>query len=256
MLRAFGVGGPTVDTVLANPAVRPGEVLSGEVRIAGGDHPAEVEHVAVALATRVEIEHGDGESTRMLEFQRALVAGRTTIAPGQRLAVPFRLQVPLETPLTHVGGQPLHGMVLGLATELSVTGAVDPGDHDPVAVHPLLSQDRVLQAFSRLGFRFTRADNEHGRIHGVSQQLPFYQEIEFYPPPQFAGRISQVELTFVTDPHGLVVVLEADRRGGLLRASGDSFGHFRLTHDEAVAADWPAIIDQWVSQVAGRRGLF
>ena len=36
MLGAFGVGGPSVDTVLTDPNTRPGAVLHGEVRLQGG----------------------------------------------------------------------------------------------------------------------------------------------------------------------------------------------------------------------------
>ncbi|MDQ2588599.1 sporulation protein [Saccharothrix yanglingensis] len=253
MLRAFGVGGPTVDTVLANPNVRPGELLTGEVRIMGGDHPADIDEVKLSLVTRVEVESGDNEHNRTVEFARLVVGRRVAVGPGQNLVLPFRFPVPLETPLTVVHGQPLHGMTMGLRTELEVRGAVDPGDLDPVAVHPVHSQEHVLNAFGALGFRFQRADNEQGRIHGVPQQLPFYQEIEFLPPQQFLSRISQLELTFVTDPHHLYTVLEADRRGGLFRQGGDSFGHFAMTHDEVVRTDWAALVHQWMEQVAGRR---
>jgi sporulation-control protein len=254
MLRAFGVGGPTVDTVLTNPNARPGELLTGEVRIAGGDHPADIDHVALSLVTRVEIESNDSEHNRNVEFGKVFVAQRIGVAPGQHTAIPFQFQVPLESPINVVGGQQLHGMTLGLRTELAVRGAVDPGDLDPVAIHPLPSQERVLDAFMQLGFRFTRADNEAGRLHGVPQQLPFYQEIEFLPPQQFLGKISQVELTFVADPHSLFVILEADRRGGLFRSGGDSFGHFHLGHHDAMNADWAGIIHSWMDQIAGRRG--
>ncbi|QFZ17679.1 sporulation protein [Saccharothrix syringae] len=254
MLRAFGVGGPTVDTVLANPNVRPGELLGGEVRIAGGDHPADIDQVKLSLVTRVEVESGDNEHNRTVEFARVVVGQRITVGPGQNLVLPFRFPVPLETPLTVVHGRPLHGMTMGVRTELEVRGAVDPGDLDAFNVHPLPSQEHVLNAFGALGFGFQRADCEQGRIHGVPQQLPFYQEIEFRPPAQFAHRISQLELTFVTDPHHLYVVLEADRRGGLFRQGGDTFGHFAMSHDEALRTDWAALLHQWTDQVAHRRG--
>ncbi|HEV7907430.1 MAG TPA: sporulation protein [Pseudonocardiaceae bacterium] len=255
MLRAFGVGGPSVDTVLANPDVRPGEALTGEVRVAGGDHRADIDHVALSLVTRVEVEHHDGEHDSMVEFHRFAVAHRLTVQPGEHRVIPFQFPVPVETPLTHVGGHPLSGMTLGLRTELAITGAVDKGDHDPVAVHPLHSQQRVLDAFGQLGFRFARADVEAGRLHGVHhQQLPFFQEIEFYPPSSLAGRVNQVELTFVADHHSLHVILEADRRGGLFRSGGDSFGHFHLSHDEVMSADWAAIIHSWMSEVVDRHG--
>ncbi|MFI9818125.1 sporulation protein [Saccharothrix variisporea] len=253
MLRAFGVGGPTVDTVLTNPNVRPGELLTGEVRIAGGDHPADIDYVKLSLVTRVEVESGDSEHNRNVEFARIVVGQRIQVGPGQHLALPFQFPVPLETPLTVVHGTHLHGMTMGLRTELEVRGAVDPGDLDPINVHPIRSQEHVLNAFGALGFRFTRADSEQGRIHGVPQQLPFYQEIEFLPPQQFLSKISQIELTFITDPHHLYVVLEADRRGGLFRAGGDTFGHFAMSHDEVIRTDWAGVLHQWMDQVAGRR---
>lgn len=254
MLRAFGVGGPTVDTVLTNPNVRPGELLTGEVRIAGGDHPADIDHVTLSLMTKVEVESGDNEYNTNREFAKVAVAQRVQVAPGQRLQLPFQFPVPLETPLNVVMGTQLAGMQMGLRTELEVRGAVDPGDLDPVWVHALPSQERVLQAFAQLGFRFTKADNEQGRLHGVPQQLPFYQEIEFYPPQQFMGRVNQVELTFVATPQALYTILEADKRGGLFRAGGDSFGHFHMSHEQAMSSDWAGIINNWMSQISGRGG--
>src|SRR5689334_13221925 len=128
MLRAFGVGGPTVDTVLTNPNTRPGELLTGEVRIAGGDHPADIDHVALSLVTRVEFEGSDSETIRNVDYGKVYVAQHITVAPGQHLAIPFQYQVPLESPINVVGGQQLHGMTLGLRTELAVRGAIDPGD--------------------------------------------------------------------------------------------------------------------------------
>ena len=92
---------------------------------------------------------------------------------------------------------------------------MDKGDLDAVNVHPLPAQERILEAFGRLGFRFKGADLERGHLRGVHQTLPFYQEIEFYPAPQYASAINEVEVTFVANPHGVDVVLEFDKRGGL-----------------------------------------
>ena len=248
MMRAFGVGGPSVDTVLANPNTRPGLTLGGQVQVVGGDHDVTIEHVALGLVTRVESGHGDG----LAEFLRIPVAGRFTLARGERRDIPFNFPVPWETPVTDVYGQRLHGMTVGLRTELAVAKAVDKGDLDEVVVHPLPAQERILDAFAALGFRFARADLEHGAIYGVRQQLPFYQEIEFYPPPHLAGAINEVELTFVADPAGVEIVLEFDKRGGFLAAGHDAYGRFRVAHDEADTADWRTVVDSWVQEAAGR----
>ncbi|GAA1286431.1 sporulation protein [Saccharothrix xinjiangensis] len=254
MLSAFGVGGPSVDTVLDTPHAQPGQVITGQVRIQGGSNEAKIDQIVLSLVTRVEVEHGDHEFNGVSEFLRTSVAQGVRVAAGQPVTVPFQLPIPWETPITAVGGQPLPGMTVGVRTELVISGAPDKGDLDPVLVGPLPSQDRVLEAFGQLGFQFRSADVEAGRIHGVKQELGFYQEIEFFPPAQFAGRINQVELTFVTNPHELVVVLEADKRGGLFSSGGDSFGRFHVSHQDAMSTDWAGALNQWLVQISERGG--
>ncbi|MFC0110676.1 sporulation protein [Kibdelosporangium aridum] len=249
MLQKLGVGGPSVDTVLADPRVMPGGTLTGEVRILGGESEAEIEHIALSLVTRVERgDHGQG----MVEFHRVVVAGPTKLAAKQERTIPFGIPVPFETPITEVGGQRLPRMDLGLRTELSIAKAVDKGDLDPVYVVPLESQDAVLEAFGQLGFHFKSADLEAGRIYGIRQELPFFQEIEFYPPQQFAGRINEVELTLVASREGLVVVLEADKRGGF-GGGQDVIGRFEASHREALEMDWARMFHEWLERVASRR---
>ena len=245
MMRAFGAGGPTVDTVLTNPNTRPGLTLDGRVEIVGGDHEVTIEQVALSLVTGVE-------SLGFVEFHRIPVAGTFRLAPGERRSLPFAFPMPWETPVTDVYGQRLHGMTMGLRTELAVAKAVDKGDLDEMAVHPLPAQEQILAAFAGLGFRFARADLEQGAIFGVRQTLPFYQEIEFYPPPQFAGAINEVEVTFVADPEGVEVILEFDKRGGFLTEGYDSYGRFRVSHATVDSTDWTAVVDGWVRQATDR----
>ena len=248
MMRAFGVGGPSVDTVLADPNTRPGLALEGQVRIAGGDHDVTIEQIVLGLVTRVESEHGDS----FVEFHRVAVAGTFQLAKGEQRELPFSFPVPWETPITDVYGQRLRGMTMGLRTELAVAKAVDKGDLDEVSVHPLPAQERILDAFGRLGFQFAKADLEHGGIYGVRQELPFYQEIEFYPPPQYAGTINEVEVTFIADPTGVEVILEFDKRGGFLAPGHDAYGRFRVSHAEAETTDWTTVVESWVGEAADR----
>lgn len=252
MMRALGASGATVDTVLDTPDCLPAGTLSGQVRLAAGEGRVEVEHVTVDLVTRVEQEHGDHEATGSMSFLRARVGGPMTLQPGTRQAIPFQLQLPWETPVTHLYGQPLHGMVMGLRTEVSIARAVDKGDLDPVAVHPLPAQQRILEAFDRLGFRFKGADLEVGHLHGVQQTLPFYQEIEFFPP-HYAHGVNEVEVTFVAGPHAMDVILEVDKRGGMFHGSQDVYGHLRVDYPSADQTDWAAQIDSWLRQIVEQR---
>src|SRR3954465_13777662 len=183
MMKAMGVGGPSVETVLANPNCRPGGYLEGQVQVVGGEHATDIEYVAVGLITRVEVESGDSEYNTDQEFHRQRLTGSFKLDAGARHAIPFRFDVPWETPITEVYGEHLHGMTVGLRTELEVARAVDKGGLDAVAVHPLPAQERILDAFLRLGFRFSRADVERGRVPGVPHTRPLYHETEPHPPP-------------------------------------------------------------------------
>ncbi|MER7417414.1 sporulation protein [Micromonospora peucetia] len=254
MLSAFGVGGPSVDTVLTNPNTRPGLTLEGQVNLLGGDAPANIEQVVVGLVTRVEIEGHDAEYAGVMEFHRLRVSGPLQLAPKQQLAIPFQLPVPWETPITDVYGQRLRGMTMGLRTELAIARAVDKGDLDQVNVHPLPVHERILEAFQQLGFRFKHADLERGHIRGTQQTLPFYQEIEFFASPQYASTIKEVELTFVTSPNGVEVILECDKRGGFLTAGHDAFGHYRVSYAEADRTDWAQVVDGWLRETTSRYG--
>ncbi|PWU46495.1 SpoOM family protein [Micromonospora globispora] len=254
MLSALGVGGPSVDTVLTNPNTRPGLSLDGHVHLLGGDAPASIEQITLGLVTRVEIEGGDSEYAGIMEFHRMAVSGPLELAPKQQLAIPFQLPVPWETPVTDVYGQRLHGMTMGLRTELAVARAVDKSDLDHVAVHPLPIHERILDAFQALGFRFKHADLERGHIRGVQQTLPFYQEIEFFAAPQYARTINEVELTFVTRQRGVDVILECDKRGGFLTAGHDVFGRYAVSHADADRTDWVRVVDGWLRETTSRYG--
>ncbi|MFY1696227.1 sporulation protein [Solwaraspora sp. WMMA2101] len=252
MLGAFGVGGPSVDAVLSNPNTRPGLTLAGQVDLAGGNFDTEIEQVTVGLVTRVEIEGGEQEETAGVEFHQVYVAGALRLAADQQLSLPFQVELPWETPITHFYGQPLAGMTLGLRTSVSARGAADPGDLDPVAVHPLPVQERILEAFGTLGFQFVGADLEYGQLAGLAQTLPFYQEIEYVAPPQYPG-VRQAELTFLADPYGVTVVLEFDKQAGLFTPGHDSYGHYRVAHDDADRLDWTSHVDGWIRQALDQR---
>ncbi|WP_086668572.1 sporulation protein [Lentzea kentuckyensis] len=246
MLSAFGIGGPSVDTVLDSPHAVPGQAITGQVRIQGGSSDAEIGQVALSLVT------GDDQHGQATEFFRTVVQQGLRVPANQLVSIPFQLQLPWETPITAVGGAALPGLSVGVRTELIVAGAPDKGDLDQVLVGPLPSQNKVLDAFGQLGFSFRGTEVEAGRLPAVPQEFGFYQELEFFPPAQFAGSMNQVELTFVANADELHVVLEADRRRGAFSPGGDTSGHLRLSHQEAQVTDWAAAISGWLTQVAER----
>lgn len=255
LLKGLRGGGVSVETVLRSADTTPGGVVEGVVQLAGtGDEPAEIEEVVVGLVTRVEVESGDSEWSSDVEFGSQRVGGAMAIAPGQRHDLNFTLPVPWETPLSAIGGQRLHRPTIGVRTSVAIAKALDKGDLDPVVAHALPAQERILAAMLQLGFRFKGSDVERGRVPGSA--LPFYQEFEFYPAPQFARGIHELELTFVASPRDVRVLLEADRRGGFFTEGYDAYAGFVVEHASADQVDWQGVISAQVSQLGARRGLF
>lgn len=205
MLRdAFGVGGPTVDTVLQTPLTQPGGVIVGEVRIVGGDSSRDVNRLTVGLAATIEVESGDDEYNQRIVFGEIQVAGQGRIEAHSRANLPFQLHVPWEAPFNSLRGQVFHKMKLGVQTKVSMPGK-DAADFDPVQIQPLPVHVQAIEALERMGFQVKGADLERGRVPGST--LGFYNEIEF----RGHGRVPECELTFVTGPHETNIVIEIDR---------------------------------------------
>ncbi|MEE1930657.1 sporulation protein [Streptomyces sp. TRM 70351] len=255
LLASVGFGGGSVETVLSEPNVLPGGVVHGEVRIEGGSVEQRVQGLSVGLQGKVEVESQDQETVRDVEFHRQQLGGAFDLAPGATHVVPFALEIPWETPVTVFMGHHLPGMHVGVSTRLDIARAVDSTDLDPVHVHPLPAQQAILDAFGGLGFRFKGADLEQGRVHGTRQRLPFYQEIEFYAPPQYRG-LSEVELTFVADGQAMDVVLEMDKKPGLFSGGSDSFRCFPMDLENFRQTDWTGYLNQWLAEVGSRRNWF
>ncbi|WP_017595858.1 sporulation protein [Nocardiopsis potens] len=255
LLAAVGIGGPSIDTVIPRPSVRPGEKVQGHIDLEGGEVESDIERIDLALRARVEYERGDSEGTKRVLFHQVTVAGGFRLAPGERQRIPFTYPLTLQAPLTMAGGHRLPGAELGLSTDVSIGGALDPGDVDPLEVHPLPAQERVLEALARMGFRLVKTDVEEGRLAGTRQEFPFFQELEYRASPQFADRMRELEVSFVADAQGTEVVLEADKRGGLLTESQDRFARFRVPHHGDGADLAPVLAQQIEHMVRRRAGL-
>lgn len=255
LLASLGAGGASVETVLTEVNVVPGGVVQGEVHIQGGSVDQRIEGLSVGLQARVEVESGDQEYKRDIEFTKMRLGGEFQLEAEAMHTVPFGLEIPWETPITVFSGHLLPGMNIGVTTELAIARAVDSGDLDPVNVHPLPAQQAIIDAFGQLGFRFKHADMEQGHIRGTRQRLPFYQEIEFYPPAQYRG-LNQVELSFVADDRAMDVVLEMDKKGGLFSEGSDTFRSFQVGLHDFQNTDWAGYLNQWLSEVGSRRNWF
>jgi sporulation-control protein len=252
LMAAFGAG-VEVDTVLNNTGVRPGDTLRGVVNFRGGGSDYKVEGIYLDLTAVVEIERGDEEFKTTYGFLRQQVAGTFQLNAGAQHSQPFEIVLPWETPISAIGGHPLHGMRLGVQTELALAGAMDKGDLDPLFVNPLPVQEYVIAALDRMGFHFKKADLERGTLRGST--MPFFQEIEYHAGGQWRRHFNELELTFIAGPRQMDVIMEADKRGGFLTSSHDAYNRFTVRYD-----DHPAAADQALQRgletMARHRGWF
>ncbi|WP_019814525.1 sporulation protein [Saccharomonospora saliphila] len=238
LLAAVGIGGVEVETELYDHGVQPGGAVRGVIRLRAGEVQQDISGVFIELVTRVEHEADDSEIDLMRGFGRTAVAGGVVLPPGQVVEIPFEVQVPIETPITHYRDQPLRGTEVAVRTVVDISGAVDATDTDPIGVGALSAQHVVLDAVERLGFRLRSADVEWGRLPRTRQTLPFFQEIEFAGAPDYP-RLSELEVTFVAGADGMDIVLESDRKAGLLAGGGDRMQVLSVDYDTVTTLDWP-----------------
>ncbi|GAB4047973.1 sporulation protein [Catellatospora paridis] len=253
LMRMFGVGGPSVRTELKVSRAKPGGKLSGTVEVTGGDHQVSIGYIALALVTDVGVQGGLLGDQSTGEISRQKVVEGFTLAARERRIFDITCDVPLETPLTRAFGQPLAGMNVGLRTELEVAREVDRTDLDPVEIDPTAAQQHILDALVKLGFQFVKADVERGRLRGLPQTLPFYQEIEFLPGTAYAAQLRNLEVTFVATDRKLHVVMELDRKVGPL-ADRDIFGRFTVDPATIADTDWRGLLTDWLAQSTARKG--
>ena len=135
--------------------------------------------------------------------------------------------------------------------------AVDKGDLDAVAVHPLPAQERILEALLRLGFRFSPG-RRRARPHlRRAADLPFYQEIEFYPPPQYAAGDQPARGDLRRRRRSTCRWCWRSTSAAALFTEGhDAFGRFTVDYATVDRTDWAAQLDGWLRQSVQRRGLF
>ncbi|MBD2090092.1 sporulation protein [Microcoleus sp. FACHB-1515] len=203
LLASVGIGAATVDTCLVEAAV-PGEILSGEVYVTGGDVTQEIEKIYLQLATKYKRERGDSTYYERCVLLKHQLNESFTIQPREQKVFSIALPIPRQTPLT-IAGQEVY-----IRTGLDIPLALDPKDWDAIAIqpHPLMRQ--VFDALDLLGFQLYKSDCEyHPRL---GKGYPFVQELEFKSYGKYQRQLDELEVIFALEARQLVVYLEIDRR--------------------------------------------
>ena len=217
-LRRLGVGGATIDAVLDDEQIEPGGTVSGTLHIRGGEADQTASRAVIEIVARVVRKAGDDE-----HHVDEAIAGIDLPGPfplGRDHSIPFRIDVPLHTPVTSIGG---HNFVW-LRSGLDVPWAVDPGDTDGLEVFPNRAQANVLEAMESLGFRLHKVDIEP-RSSWFGRK--WVQEFEFRPFSRGQLRFDEIEIVFESQNGSQVqALMQVDRAarglGGFLMELTDT----------------------------------
>ena len=102
LFASIGIGSAEVDTRLHTHVLSPGEQLSGEVVIRGGNANQEIDELNLFLMTTAEVEMAGDEFRQPFVLSRTPLARDFTIRAGEQMAIPFTMQLHLETPITEL----------------------------------------------------------------------------------------------------------------------------------------------------------
>lgn len=213
-LASIGIGKATVDTILLDDRLTPGQDFRIEVVIKGGDVEQHINGIELAVMAsakaEVEIEDDEVEVDKSLILQHWVQELDMVIQPGETLSEQFTLTLHPELPTTSIGGRNTR---VWLQTGLDIKSGVDGSDKDVLVIEPTATQKAVLLAIENQGFSLFKADIEVGQVsgHNFHSSLPCYQEYEFKPDSTSFFGVKELEVTFVDTGEETGVLLELDR---------------------------------------------
>lgn len=210
VLSSLGIGSATVDTVLPT-TLTAGESVDARVDVTGGNDTQEVEGIYFALETRYRTD----ESTKSGTIDSFRIADPFTIEPDEDRSFSVTIDVPYDTPVT------MGNTEVWLDTGLDIDWAIDPDDTDHVEVRPDPLRRDLFDALESLGFSLRTAECEASESLFADQR--FVQEFEYVPRSgPFAGELDELEIVTKPEGNGFDLLIEVDRRGGLLAEQFDA----------------------------------
>lgn len=216
ILSSVGIGSATVDLIVENPQISPGQLLQGVVQVIGGESEQHINKIELKLCCNYFVEEtftqtdDDGESTqhtRIVEHTATLASLKLTdsfdVGARQTLSFDVAFAIPTNTPLS------LGRCEVWVDTDLDIDFAIDKADRDFLTIAATPRQQAVLTAMADLGFNLVEVECEHSKLLGCN----FVQEFEFVPQRgYFLERVSEVEMLMLPGTHQLKLLIEIDRK--------------------------------------------
>ncbi|CAM2967201.1 sporulation protein [Vibrio rarus] len=212
-LASLGIGSATVDAVLQQETLVPGDKVSVVIHVYGGATEQHIDHIDLKLCCRYISEreerqpHSEGPLRRKVPQNYVLDKWQLpysfNIGSGEERTFDIELDVPFNTPLT------IGESEVWLETALDIDLAVDPTDKDMLTVRPDPVMDHIFTELEELGLRIRQVECEAAK--GFA--MPFVQKFEFVPTSGlFHGTWREVEIIAYRDDKQLQLWFEIDRQ--------------------------------------------
>jgi sporulation-control protein len=212
LLSSIGIGAATVDTILPQSAVRPGETLDLTVELSGGETAQRIDGLYFTLTAA-----SDGGEWTVARYESD---DAFTIEAGEERTEQVTVAIPVWTPVTRGGPR------VSLATGLDIDWAVDPTDEDEVTVEPDDYVAALFTAAEQLEFDFvSSAVVETPWL----DDRPFAQELVFTPDERFERDVSKLVLTTIPRGDDLRLYIQVEQRDEVAEAVGQDFNEQELS---------------------------
>jgi sporulation-control protein len=222
VLSSIGIGAATVDTVFPRTALSPGETVTADVELSGGEATQDIEGIYFSLKTRLS--GGEDRERTIGEFA---VEEALTLEPDEERTIPVEVQVPRWTPLTKGGAS------VWFETGLDIDWAKDPTDEDRIDIQPGEYTAALFDAVDELAFalRATKLVETP-----YLDDRPFAQEFDFRPTDErFGTELDDLEILILPRADDLRTFIEFDRVDEVAEAYGMDFDEqeVSITFDRA-----------------------
>lgn len=211
----MGIGSAKVDSKIEQWQFQPGQTVTGDVCIRGGQSSQVVDDIVLDLTTQY-LKNGKKEE---YIFKRFALSEKLLIEPEKDRKIPFEFKLPTDLPIS-TGRFPIY-----LKTVLDVPFAVDPTDRDRLEIFPNPLIANILKQIEDNGFLLYQIENTfepNSRLH------PFVQAFIFRPTGSFHAYIDEFHVIFDYNDHSITIDMEMIRSGQGLAS------RFYWEHEDAV----------------------
>lgn len=231
MLASVGIGGASVDTLLEDNRLLPGQMFNATIVVKGGNVAQRISGLDLALMTKVKVSTDNGDYFKNHKLVTWRLSDSFEIQAGEVRNISFSGKLHPETPFTQLPVRNNQCQVW-LQTGVDIDSAIDPSDTDVLVVMPTPVLEHVLNAMFSMGYVLYKADVEQGFLNtrAFRSTSGCYQEFEFKPRNLGLNTIREIEISVVCEAEQTHLLLELDRA-----FRGDGYLYFTLANNASAS---------------------